>query len=236
MFLLGETKNEECLKQIKRCRREIRMARLSMAKMRDKVKEKKEVCMEKEKQKEHLLYCLKFIKNSNQKLTDLSVEHNKLGILRGHIANTNEIKFQYELQLRTLQLHEVESEKKLYESGVEDGKILFMESNDEINCLKSRIRGLKNELKILHEEERLLVRGVELLYQSLNGVVNKVPDEMVQGLNMELEEIEKCINDTLPDRTEDIFNTLVISTEETIQNLLKLKRIVVSMYYHVHDS
>jgi len=211
------------------------MARLSMAKMRDKIKEKKEVCMEKEKQKEHLLYCLKFIKTSNQKLADLSVEHNKLGILRGHIANTNEIKFQYELQFRTLQLHEIESEKKL-ESGVDNGKILFMESNEEINCIKSRFRGLKNELKILQEEERLLVRGVELLYQSLNGVVNKVPDEMVQGLYMELEEVGECINDTLQERTEDMFNTLVISTEETIQNLLKLKRIVVSMYCRVHDS
>ena len=192
------------------------------------------MCMEKEKRKEHLLYCLKFIKITNEKLRDLSFKYNKLGILRGHIGNTNEVKLQYEIQLRELQLNE--TKRQLFERDVDDEKLLFIESNDEgmIDCLKIHIRSLKNELKILQEEERILARDVELLHQDLNGVVSEVPDHMIKPLQLELEEVEREIKASLQDRMEDLFNFLVISTEEKIRNLLQLKGIIYSMYYHAN--
>jgi len=200
--------------------------------MRAKVKQQKEMRMEKEKRREHLLYCLKFIKITNEKLRDLSLKYNKLGILRGNIGNTNDVTLQYEIQLRELQLNE--TKRLLFERDVDDEKLLFINSNDEamINCLKIHIRGLKNKLKILQEEERILARDVELLHQDLNGVVSEVPGHMMKPLQLELEEMEREIKASLQDRMEDLFNFLVISTEEKIRNLLQLKGIIYSMYYH----
>lgn len=207
--------------------------------MREKVKQQKEMCVKKEKRKEHLLYCIEFIKISNKKLADYSIECNKLENLRGHIWNINEIKLQYELQLRTMQLNENESKRQLNDNeSVDDEKMLFVESNSEgmIKWLKSQIRSLKNELEIRQEEERFLARDVELLHRSLNGVVNEVPDQMVQGLRLELEGVEKGIRACIEDTTEDLFNMLVISTEDKIRNLLKLKRIILSMCCRLNNS
>jgi len=98
-----------------------------------------------------------------------------------------------------------------------------IESSDgAIERLKSRTKGMKNELNILQEKERTLVRDVELMSQSLQ-VFEKVPDQVVQGLQSEIEELATGIETFLQDETEDAFNQLIISTEEKIINLFTFK-------------
>jgi len=100
---------------------------------------------------------------------------------------------------------------------------VVIELNDgAIESLKSRIKGMKNELNILLEEERVLARDVELWNQSLHVVV-EVPDQVQQGIQSEIEELESEIKASLRDGTEDAFNQLIISTEEKISDLFELR-------------
>jgi len=187
-----------------------------MAKMRVKVKQQKEIRSEKEKQKEILSHCLEMIKVNNQKLSDLSIGTIALETLRSRIRDTNRRKLQFELQLRSLQIKDLEAKMYLNESV--DEVVGIAAKDGTIESLKSRIKGMKNELNILREKERTLVRDVELKSQSLQ-VFEKVPDQVVQGLQSKIEELET----SLQDETEDEFNQLIISTEEKIRNLFTLK-------------
>jgi len=125
------------------------------------------------------------------------------------------------LQLRALQLKDyLESKRDISESADE---VVVIELNDgAIKSIKIRIKGMKNELNILREKEIIIVRDLELLCQSLQ-VVEKVPDQVVQGLQSEIEELGKGIRISFQDETEDEFNQLIISTEEKIRNLFTLK-------------
>ena len=191
-----------------------------MTGMRDKVRKQKEIRSEKEKQKEFLSHCMEMIKVNNQKLSNLSTENKRLETIRSNIRDTNRRKLQFELQLRALQLQDLHSKKHLYESNDD---IVVIELNDEaIKSLKSRIKGMKNELNILREEERVLAIDVELWNQSLHVVV-EVPDQVQQGIQSEIEELEREIKASLQDETEDAFNRLIISTEEKISDLFELK-------------
>jgi len=83
-----KVEDAERLWYINQCREKIRTARLSIAKMRGKLNQQREIRLEKRKRKEHLLHCLKFIENSNKKLADISIANKKLEILRHHIRET----------------------------------------------------------------------------------------------------------------------------------------------------
>ena len=191
-----------------------------MTEMRGKVKQQKEIRSAKEKQKGVLSHCMEMIKVNNQKLSNLSTENKRLETMRSNIRDTNRRKLQFELQLRALQLKDLKSKKHLCESNDD---IVVIELNDEaIESLKSRIKGMKNELNILREEERVLTRDVELWNQSLQVVV-EVPEQVRQGIQSEIEELESEIKASLRDKTEDEFNQLIISTEEKIINLFELK-------------
>ena len=165
---------------------------------------------------------MKFIENSNKKLADISIANKKLEILRHHIRETNKRKLESVLQLMALQLNELKSKRQLYE-GVDEIVVIESNADEVIKCLKSHIKGMKNELKFLQEEERVLSRDVELLHQSLNGVVNKVPDQMIEGLRLELEKVEEGIVTSIREMTEDMLHMLIVSTEEKVRNFLKLK-------------
>ena len=191
-----------------------------MTEMRGKVRKQREIRSEKEKQKEILSHCLQMIKINNQKLSDVSTGNKRLETIRSKIRDTNRRKLQFKLELRALQLKDLQSKKHLYESNDD---IVVIESNDEIiESLKSRIKGMKNELNILREEERVLARDVELWNQNLQVVV-EVPDQVQQGIQSEIEELKSAIKASLQDETEDAFNQLIISTEEKISNLFELR-------------
>jgi len=208
-------------RRISKCKEDIRMARFSMAEVRDKVKKQKEIRSDKEKQKEILSNCLKTIRNNNQKFSNLSIGAGALKTFRSNIRDSNRWKLQSELQLRALQLKDLESRKHLKESV--DEIVVEIESNDgAIESLKRRINGMKNKLDILREKERALAQVVELTSQSLR-VVEEVPEQVVQGLQSELKELESGIKTSLLDETEDSFNQLIISTEENISRLIELK-------------
>ncbi len=81
---------------------------------------------------------------------------------------------------------------------------------------------MKKELNILQEKERILARDVELMNQSLHVVV-EVPDQVQQGIQSEIEVLEREIKTVLQDETEDALNQLIISTEKNISNLFELK-------------
>jgi len=81
---------------------------------------------------------------------------------------------------------------------------------------------MKKEIESMREEARVLEKDVELLNQSLHVVV-EVPDQVLQGFQLEIEELDSGIKASLQDETEDAFNQLIISTEEKIRNLIDLK-------------
>jgi len=128
-----------------------------------------------------------------------------------------------------LQLNELKSKKQLNE-GVDEIVVIESNTDEVIKCLKIHIKGMKNELKFLQEEERALSRDVELLHQSLNGVVNKVPDQMTEGLRLELEKVEEGIMASIREMTEDMLHMLIVSTEEKVRNFLNLKRSLCPTY------
>jgi len=210
----------ECRKQISQYKEEIRLARISMAEMRNKKKQKKEICPESKKQKEMLSNCLKLIRINNQKLTDLSNERRNLDNLRTHIKDTNSKRLQSEFQLRAFQIKELKSKRQFYERG--DEMVEFESSDEAIKNLKRHVKGMKMKLKLLRGEERILVKDVHLLSQSLKVVV-KIPDQVLQGLQLEIDELDKKLKGSLQGENEDVFNQLIISTEEKIRNLFELK-------------
>jgi len=215
-----EIEEAECRKQISQCKEEIRLARISMAEMRDKIKKQKEIRSEKTKQKETLSNCLQLIRINNQKLNDLSIDYKKLEILRTRIKETKTKTLQSELQLRVLQLEELKAQRSIYER---EDEIVIIKSNDgAIKNFKSHIKGMKKELELLREEERVLTRDVELWNQRLKVVV-KIPEHVVQGIQLEIDELQKGIGTSLQDETEDVFNQRIISMEEKIRNLFELK-------------
>jgi len=102
-------------------------------------------------------------------------------------------------------------------------EVVVIESNDGvIESLKSRIKRMKIELNILQENQRILSRDVELMNQNLHVVV-AVPEQVIQGLQSDIEELESGIKTFLQDETEDAFNQLIISTEKKISHLFELK-------------
>jgi len=126
-----------------------------------------------------------------------------LEALGSNIKDTTRRKLQFEL----VQLKDLESKRDLSESADE---VVVIESNDgAIKILKNRIKGMKNELNILREKERILVRDLELMSKSLQ-VVEKVPDQAVQGLQFEIEELGKGIRISFQDETEDEFNQIFL--------------------------
>ena len=217
-----EIEETECRKKISQCKEEIRLARISMTEMRTKIQKQQEILSEKKKQKEILSHCLELIKINNQKLTDLSIDHKKLEILRTRIKETKTKTLQSELQLRALQLEELKTKRNLYENMEDDIVITLKSNNEAIKNFKSHIKGMKNKLEILREEERILSRDEELMKQRLKVVV-KIPDHVLQGLQLEITQLEKEIEKSLQDEMEDVFNQRIISLEEKIRNLFELK-------------
>jgi len=176
--------------------------------------------LQKEKQLELMSRCLALVRINNQKLSDLSLEINKLEFLRSFIRDTNREKLKLELQLRALQLKDLKSKKHLYEN---EDDVVVIDSNDEaIESFKNSIKSMKNDLNILREREKVLVRNVELMNQSLHVVV-EVPDQLLRRRQSEIEELEREIRTSLQEETEDAFNQLIVSTEEKIRNLFELK-------------
>jgi len=142
-------------------------------------------------------------------------------MIRTRIKDTQTKKLQSELQLRALQLEELKT-KRINLHEWED-EVVIIESNDEaIKNFKNHIKGIKNELVFLREEERVLTRDVDLLNQSLKVVV-KIPDHVLQGMQLEIEQFEKEIEKSLRDETEDVFNRRISTIEEKIRNLFELK-------------
>ncbi len=109
-----ENEEADCRKRISKCKEDIRRTRFFMAEMRVKVKQQKEIRWEKEKQKEILSHCLEMIKFNNKKLSDLSIQTKALESSRSSIVrSTDRRKFQFEMQLRALQLKDLESKGDL---------------------------------------------------------------------------------------------------------------------------
>jgi len=119
-----------------------------------------------------------------------------------------------------LQIKELKSKRHLYERGEEI--VEFKSSDEAIKNIKRHVKGMKNKLKFLREEERILVRDVDLLNQSLKVVV-KIPDQVLQGLQLEIEELEEKTKANFQGQDEDNFNQLIISTEDKIRNLFELR-------------
>jgi len=199
-----------------------------MEEMRDKVKKQKEIRSDKESQKEILSHCLELIRSNAQKLSNLSIGAKALDTFRSNIRDSNRKKLQSELQLRALQLKDLETKKHLNESV---DQVVVFESNDgAIESLKNCINGMKNELDILREKETILARDVELMNQSLLVVV-EVPEQVVQGLQSEMEELESGIKASLQSETEDVFNQLIISAEGKISCLFELKNSLLEIMF-----
>jgi len=111
-----------------------------------------------------------------------------------------------ELQLRALQLDDLKSKMSLYEGDLDE--IIVIESNNKegsIKNLKFRIKEMKNEMELMRKEASVFEKDVELLNQSLQVVV-QVPEQVLQGCKLEIEELESGIKASLPDENEDIFN------------------------------
>jgi len=201
-----------------------------MREMRVKIQQQKEIRFEKKKQKEILSHCLILIQINNQKLIDLSIDYKKLEMIRTRIKDTQTKKLQSELQLRALQLEELKT-KRINLHEWED-EVVIIESNDEaIKNFKNHIKGMKNELAFLREEEKILNRDVELLNQSLKVVV-KIPDHVLQGMQLEIGQLEKEIDKFLQDDVEDVFNQRIISMEEKIRNLFELKNNLLEIVFY----
>ena len=113
-----------------------------MTEMRVKVKKRKEVLSEKKKQKDLLSQCLELIKYNNQKLTDLSMNFKKLGIIRTRIKDTKKKSLQFELQLRALQIEDLKWKRNLYESNEDDIEVFKSHHYQEaIKNLKKHFKG-----------------------------------------------------------------------------------------------
>ena len=144
------------------------MARISMKEMRVKLKNQREIRLEKEKQKDCLSCCLTFMSINNKKLSKLSIECKKLEILRTQIRKTNKRKLESVLQLRTLQLNNLKSKMSLYESGLDE--ILVNESNNNessIISLKTRIKKLENEIELMRKEAIVLEKKLRVAESKL---------------------------------------------------------------------
>jgi len=116
-----------------------------------------------------------------------------------------------------------EIEKSLYESNLDEIVVNKSDNNEaSIKNFKICIKEMKKEIESMREEARVLEKDVELLNQSLHVVV-EVPDQVLQGFQLEIEELDSGIKASLQDETEDAFNQLIISTEEKIRNLIDLK-------------
>jgi len=126
-----------------------------------------------------------------------------------------------------MQLKKLKDQQHFYAANFADETVLVPQKSDDtdaaIRRLKSSIKCMKSELEFLREEEGILAKKVELLCQSLNGVVNKVDEKVLQCLEWDIEELEREVRASLREETEDVFNQLVISTEEKIRNLFESK-------------
>ena len=160
----------------------------------------------------------------------MSIDYKKLEILRTRVKATKTKTLQSELQLRALQLEELKTKRNLYEN-MEDEIVIELKSDIEaIKNFKSHIKGMKNKLEILREEERILSRDVELMKQRLKVVV-KIPDHVLHGLQLEIEQLEMEIEKSLRDEMEDVFNQRIISMEEKIRNLFELKNYLLEIMF-----
>jgi len=224
-----EIEETECRKRISQYREDIRKARFCMAEIRNKIKKQKRIVSENVKQKEIKSRWLATIRANNQKMEDLSTEYKKLETLRTRIREINRRKFEALFHLNKF----MNNQQNLHNCTgnclrAGDKMVADQVNSDEteamIGWLKSRIGGMQNELEFLEREERILARDVGLLHKSLNdGIGPKVSDQKLQFLVLELEYIERKNQAYLEDKTEDVLNQLVISTEEKVRNLFVLK-------------
>ena len=198
-----------------------------MAELRIKIKKQKRILSENVKQKEIKSRWLATIRANNQKVEDLSIEYKKLETLRIRIRETNKRKCEAAFHLNKLMnqqhhLHNcadcVRPGDKIVVDLVKSGETEAM-----IEWLKSRIDGMQNELEFLEREEIILARDVGLLYKSVDGIGPKVSEQKLQFLVLDLEGIERKIQEFLQDKAEYVLNQLVISTEEKVRNLFVSK-------------
>ena len=92
-------------------------------------------------------------------------------------------------------------------------------------------RDMKNEMELMRKEASVFEKEVELLNQSLQVVV-QVPEQVLQGFQFEIEELESGVKASLQDKNEDIFNQLLtISTEKKIRNIAELKNILFDIIF-----
>jgi len=196
-----------------------------MAEIRNKIKKQKRILSEYVKQKEIKSGWLATIRANNQKVEDLSTEYKKLETLRTHIRETKQRKFEALFHLSKL-MNNQQNLHNCTDDCVRAGDKIVVDqvnSDEMIGWLKSRIGGMQNELEFLEREERILARDVGLLYKCVDGIGPKVSEQKLQFLVLELEGIERKIQESLQDKTEDVLNQLVISTEEKVRNLFVLK-------------
>jgi len=206
-----------------------------MREMRGKIKVQQDIRSEKKRQKDFLSSRLEALKEltriRNEKLADLSLKKRKLEEIRINIKNSLLNQQKSELQLRTLQCEVLQSKIAALEStGANEFDIssnldeVIQPENEKIKCLFERkIEELLNELTSLREEEGVIAQDVERVEASLIGVVPCSDNQMVQDLRLELDELESDFKLCLEDKTEELFNQLVMSAEETVRNYFELK-------------
>lgn len=206
-----------------------------MREMRGKIKVQQDIRSEKKRQKDLLSNRLEALEEltriRNEKLADLSLKKRKLEEIRINIKNSLLNQQRSELQLRTLQCQVLQSKIAALEStGANEFDIssnldeVTQPENEKIKCLFERnIEELLNELTSLREEEGVIAQDVERVEASLIGVVPCSDNQMVQDLRLELDELESDFKLCLEDKTEELFNQLVMSAEETVRNYFELK-------------
>ena len=223
-----EIEERECRKRISQYREDIRKARFCMAELRIKIKKQKRILSENVKQKEIKSRWLATTRANNQKVADLSTKYKKLETLRTRIRETKQRKFEALFHLNKL-MNNQQNLHNCTDNCLRAGdKIVVDQVNSDetkamIGWLKSRIGGMQNELEFLEREEIILARDVGLLYKSVDGIGPKVSEQKLQFLVLDLEGIERKIQEFLQDKAEYVLNQLVISTEEKVRNLFVSK-------------
>ncbi len=200
-----------------------------MREMRVKVQLQQRIRLEKKKEIELLSKRLEAVKEvvriNNEKFTELTLKKNKLETIQIRINGAAREQLKSELELKTLQCEALKSKIAAFDS-IQGNNIDVASNVDEV--IRSQNEGIKRcelsleetikKIKFLHEEEIVMVRDVERMETSLIGIEPLSDSQKLQDLRLELDGLQLDFQTCLADNTEEMFNKLVISTEETVRN------------------
>ena len=200
-----------------------------MREMRVKVQLQQRIRLEKKKEIELLSKRLEAVKEvvriNNEKFTELTLKKNKLETIQIRINGAAREQLKSELELKTLQCEALKSKIAAFDS-IQGNNIVVASNVDEviqsqnegIKCCELSLEEIIKKVKFLREEEIVMARDVERMETSLIGIEPLSDSQKLQDLRLELDGLQLDFQTCLADNTEEIFNKLVISTEETVRN------------------